>query len=442
MEKILCGVDLGGTKLGVGLMKPDGTMIDSTVVYDHAGKDEAQVVQRIHDVVNELLSKNGLATEDLAGAGVGMPGHLRFRDGVTITCSNFKGFKLKNFPIRRAIQEKLGTRVIVDNDANAQAFAEYHYGAGAGFDTVIFMTISTGIGAGLVLDGKIYRGMTGTAGEVGHTIVNPSSSIVCGCGNKGCLMAQASGSTFPQIVKEKLAQGVTTSLALSASEWDCIDGECLGRGLAEGDELATAVVMENADYVGIGLYNLFQIFNPPVFVLGGGLLNWGPVLSGTDQGKVLLSCPGHAFRSRGDPAGKARTGRRSDGSRGAPPRRRMNKRQRRIIDCLNSSGMTSVRDLARQLDVSAVTIRQDLTFLEDEGFLRRVHGGARLENADDISKRLVINYESKLRIARKAASFVGDNDSILIESGSTNAILVKELGKREGLTIITTRTSS
>jgi DeoR/GlpR family transcriptional regulator of sugar metabolism len=115
----------------------------------------------------------------------------------------------------------------------------------------------------------------------------------------------------------------------------------------------------------------------------------------------------------------------------------MNKRQRRIIECLNSSGGTSVRELALQLEVSAVTIRQDLTLLEDEGFLRRVHGGARLQNADDISKRLAINYENKLRIARKAASFVGDRDSILIESGSTNAILVKELGKREGLTIIT-----
>ncbi len=116
----------------------------------------------------------------------------------------------------------------------------------------------------------------------------------------------------------------------------------------------------------------------------------------------------------------------------------MNKRQRRIIDCLNTIGKTSVQELARQLDVSAVTVRQDLTLLEDEGFLKRVHGGAVLENADDISKRLVINYEKKLRIAHKAASFVGDHDSIMIESGSTNAILVKELGAREALTIITT----
>ncbi|MGO9410355.1 MAG: DeoR family transcriptional regulator [Spirochaetia bacterium] len=116
----------------------------------------------------------------------------------------------------------------------------------------------------------------------------------------------------------------------------------------------------------------------------------------------------------------------------------MNKRQRRIIDSLNGNAMTSVRDLAHQLRVSAVTIRQDLTLLEDEGFLKRVHGGAVLESADDISKRLVVNYEKKQRIALAAASYVKEGESILIESGSTNAILVKELGKRQGVTIITT----
>ena len=115
----------------------------------------------------------------------------------------------------------------------------------------------------------------------------------------------------------------------------------------------------------------------------------------------------------------------------------MNKRQRRIIDSLSGNTMTSVRDLSRTLRVSAVTIRQDLTLLEDEGFLKRVHGGAVLESADDISKRMVVNYDRKQRIARTAAGFVQEGESILIEAGSTNAILVKELGKREDVTIIT-----
>jgi len=116
----------------------------------------------------------------------------------------------------------------------------------------------------------------------------------------------------------------------------------------------------------------------------------------------------------------------------------MNRRQRRIIDYLSSGGKTAVVDLARQFGVSAVTIRQDLNTLEAEGFLKRVHGGAALQDADDIPRRLLVNYEKKLAIARKAASYVAENDTILIESGSTNAILVKELGKRNNINIITT----
>jgi DeoR/GlpR family transcriptional regulator of sugar metabolism len=116
----------------------------------------------------------------------------------------------------------------------------------------------------------------------------------------------------------------------------------------------------------------------------------------------------------------------------------MNRRQRNIIDSLSVDSRKSVSDLAATLGVSAVTIRQDLNYLEEEGFLKRVHGGAVLQNADDISKRLVVNYDRKAAIARKAASFVADNDTILIESGSTNAILVKELGRKGNVNIITT----
>ncbi len=274
-KKLLCGVDLGGTKLAACLMTPEGRIVDKEVVYDHVGKDEMQVVRRIRDLVRTLLARGGRGVEDIEGIGVGFAGHLRFRDGVTITTSNYKGFKIKNFPLRSAVEEHFPTRVIVDNDANAQALAEYLFGAGAGYDSMIFVTFSTGIGAGIVLDGKLYRGMTGTAGEVGHMIVNPESDFLCGCGNHGCLMAHASGLALPQAVRRKREQRVKTTLRLTEAEWAEIDGKTIGEGLAAGDELSRAVVLEFADYAGIGLYNLFQIFNPNVFVIGGGLLSWG-----------------------------------------------------------------------------------------------------------------------------------------------------------------------
>ncbi len=227
-----------------------------------------------------------------------------------------------------------------------------------------------------------------------------------------------------------------TWLSLSEAEWERIDGKTLGGGLAAGDELSPAVVLEFADYVGIGLYNLFQIFNP-------GRIR--PRRRPAELGDLYLERIRKKFDELVrdmlfDPVqilpSKARTGRWRNGSRGATPREGMNKRQRRIIDCLNGSGMTSVRPRA-----AARRVRRDHPPGPDtpggRGFLKRVHGGAVLESADDISKRLVVNYESKQRIARAAASFVEEGESILIESGSTNAILVKELGKREGLTIIT-----
>ncbi len=273
--KLLCGVDLGGTKLAACLMTPEGRLVDKEVVFDHVGRDEMQVVRRIRDVVNALLDRRKITPADLEGIGVGFAGHLRFRDGVTITTSNYKGFKIKNFPLRRAIEEHFPTRVVVDNDANAQGLAEYLFGAGAGYGSMIFVTFSTGIGAGIVLDGKLYRGMTGTAGEVGHMIVEPGSDLLCGCGNRGCLMAHASGLALPQVVRRKREQGVRTTMALSEAQWAAIDGKTIGEGLAAGDELSREVVLEFADYAGIGLYNLFQIFNPNVFVIGGGLMSWG-----------------------------------------------------------------------------------------------------------------------------------------------------------------------
>jgi glucokinase len=274
-EELLGSVDLGGTKLSVGLVRQDGRVLDKVVAYDHNRKTEPQLVGQICGLVRGLLAARGLSERDLLGVGMGFAGHVRFRDGVVITTSNFPGFKMKNFSIRAALEEELGMRVVLDNDANAQAYAEFCFGAGRGYESMIFLTVSTGIGAGLVLGGRLYRGMTGTAGEFGHTIVNPHSDIRCGCGNYGCLMSHASGLVLPQLVKKKLDQGVSTSLP--PAQLEAADGRLLKQGLEAGDELCRQVIVECADYVGIGVYNLFQIFNPPVIVLGGGLINWGSI---------------------------------------------------------------------------------------------------------------------------------------------------------------------
>jgi glucokinase len=143
---------------------------------------------------------------------------------------------------------------------------------------MVFVTVSTGIGAGIIIDSRLYRGVNGTAGEIGHTIVNPHSTIRCGCGNYGCLMAHASGLALPQVVRDKLARGRHPgSIDLKSLQDHELTGEVIKRGLDAGDPLCREIVTEYADYLAIGLHNLYQSFNPGLIVLGGGLTEWGPV---------------------------------------------------------------------------------------------------------------------------------------------------------------------
>ncbi|MEI7769796.1 MAG: ROK family protein [Chloroflexales bacterium] len=271
MEPWLCGVDFGGSKLAVGLVSGDGRLKDKIVVYDHIGRTEQQVVAYTAEIIWTLLRQNHLDISQVEGIGVGFAGHVSHSEGIIITTSNMHGFK--TFALRDALQERIPLRVSVDNDANAQAYAEFTYGAGRGHNDMIFMTVSTGVGGGIIINRKLYRGVAGTAGEFGHMIINPGLPVQCGCGNYGCLMASASGLMLPKVVEHYLAQGISTHL--ESSQLATIDGHLLKAGAAAGDELCMRVIDVYARAIGVGVYNLFQIFNPPIIILGGGLMNLG-----------------------------------------------------------------------------------------------------------------------------------------------------------------------
>lgn len=274
MKKILCGVDIGGTKLSTALIRQDGELIDKCIDCDHIDKPEAQLVDQIVANINRLVRDNGFQESDLLGIGIGCAGHIRFRDGVIITTSNLKGYK--NYPLRDNVQRHFGVPVILDNDANAQAFGEFRFGAGKGYDGMVFLTISTGIGAGIIIDHRLYRGLTGTAGEFGHMIVEPKSELTCTCGNRGCLMACACGMALPHLFKKKISEGMISRLNLPHDfNYDKVDGKLLKQGLDIDDPVSKEIILDSAFYVGIGIYNIFQALNPPLIVLGGGLLSWG-----------------------------------------------------------------------------------------------------------------------------------------------------------------------
>jgi glucokinase len=278
MKSFLCGVDIGGTKLSVGLVTDEGVVVDQLTVHDHVKKAPDAIVAQIAALVAQLLAQNSLRESQLRGIGVATAGHLRFRDGTLITMSNLEGFR--GYPIRDKLQARFTVPVVVDNDANAQAFAEYKFGAGRGFPDLVFLTISTQIGAGIVLGGQMFRGMTGTAGEIGHTIVDPLSDLECPCGNKGCLIAVASSVNLAK----------TYARLRGSAPSEVVDGPYIKRGLETGDEASQQLVAQYADYLGIALYNLFQIFNPNAIVLGGGLTSWGtPFFEGIERKFKVLA---------------------------------------------------------------------------------------------------------------------------------------------------------
>lgn len=270
MKNILCGVDIGGTKLSVALVNCDGKLIDKIVVLDHIEKGR-DMVQYIVELIQILLHNQNINKENLEGIGMCFAGHINYRDGVVITTSNMEG--MAGFRLRDVIQEQFNVRVILDNDANAQAYAEFKYGAGVGCSNMVFVTISTGIGGGIIINNKLYRGRYGTAGEFGHTIIDAHSEIQCTCGNFGCFMACASGLFLPQIFNMYLAKGFKTKL--NTTKFSVFNGKLLKDGLDQNDEICIKIVNDYANYIGIGVYNIFQIFDPQVIILGGGLMNLG-----------------------------------------------------------------------------------------------------------------------------------------------------------------------
>jgi len=274
MNKIYCGVDIGGTKCSIALINEKGEILDKIYTCAHVDKAEEDRIHLLVDHIKEIFSRNQLKESDLPGIGIGCAGHIRFRDGVIITTSNLKGFK--NYPLKEKFQAHFDIPVVVDNDTNAQALGEYKFGAGQGFDDMVFVTVSTGIGAGIIINKQLYRGTTGTAGEFGHSIVEPGSELTCTCGNKGCLMACACGLALPHLFEKKLKEGKKSTLKLPPNFiMSRMSGQVLKQGLDMGDPVSMEVISDSGYYVGLGLYNLFQILNPPLIVLGGGLTNWG-----------------------------------------------------------------------------------------------------------------------------------------------------------------------
>ena len=275
--RFVLGVDLGGTKISVGAMRADGVgeaLLRSEPTRAEQGADAvvARIATMIEAVMGETNAAHGVTRGQFAGVGIGSPGPLDRARGIVITTPNL-GWH--DFPLRDRVAEAVRLPATLDNDANCATLGEWWLGAARGGRNVVGMTIGTGIGGGLILDGKLYHGSSDAAGEIGHTSID-STGRRCKCGNYGCLEAYASGPAIAERAREALAGGeVSQMLALAGGDPAALTAQHVYEASKAGDFIAREVVRETARFIGTGVANLLNIFNPDIVVLAGGVAQAG-----------------------------------------------------------------------------------------------------------------------------------------------------------------------
>lgn len=276
----IIGVDLGGTNIAFGAMTADGSQqFAMHAVPTHAELGADGVVARINEGIERVIAQTSAATgaprKSFLGAGIGSPGPLDRERGIVIITPNL-GWR--DFPLLDRVRNVVRLDLTLDNDANCATLGETWLGAAKGARHVVGLTIGTGIGGGLILDGKLYHGASDVAGELGHATID-STGRRCGCGNYGCLEAYASGPAIAQRAREALAGGEPSILpAMVGSDLSRITAATIYEASSKGDPLAMQVVRDTARFLGTGLANLLNIFNPEVAVLAGGVAQAGEAL--------------------------------------------------------------------------------------------------------------------------------------------------------------------
>lgn len=270
MKKFVIGLDLGGTKITAASSDLKGNIIYKYTVPTKSNEGEKSVLDRIIFLTDYVIKKSQLLLKDILCITIGSPGPLDVKKGIILNTPNLP---FKNFNIVDPISRKFMIPVILDNDGNVAAIGEYRFGAGYGTKNMIFITISTGIGAGAILNGRIYRGNTGNALEIGHMTLDKNGPR-CNCGNYGCAEALCSGTAIAKKAKKAIENKETTSL----SKYEIITAKDVFKEAELGDVVSKRIIDNALNYLGIFISNILNCFDPEVVVLGGGVCNAGSII--------------------------------------------------------------------------------------------------------------------------------------------------------------------
>jgi len=241
-DRYIIGIDAGGTKVAYGLFDCDGKIIDRRQHATDADTDGAAFSDVLIENIKELIKSNDLSFERLAGVGVGMPSFIKSDTGYVYRTSAMTG--IKEFAMRDYLEARLPVRIVLDNDANAAALAEHRYGAGRGNRHMVYVVIGTGFGSGIIIDGKVFSGSYGAAGECGHMLATADEGLMCGCENKGCYMSYIAGRLLPQRVRLGLDEGIKSELTP-----ETVCGKRLLAAYEKGDALALKLIDQMAHYI-------------------------------------------------------------------------------------------------------------------------------------------------------------------------------------------------
>lgn len=267
MTKSLVGIDIGGTKIATCVMRKDGEVIAQEEVPTKAKEGPKAVISRIKDTVYHVLDQGQVAKDDVEAIGVGMPGPLDIKKGLVKNPPNLPGWI--DIPLTKILEEEFQLPVVLENDANAAVLGEKYYGIGKGIENIVYITVSTGIGVGVIVDGKLLKGEVGNGTEAGHTTIN-FGGPKCGCGNYGCWEAYASGTSLARFARDGIARGENTIIKDLAKD-DEVKAEHVFLAAKKGDKFAKELVEDEGFYLGVGLANVVNMFNPKLIVIGGGL---------------------------------------------------------------------------------------------------------------------------------------------------------------------------
>lgn len=265
MKEVIAGIDIGGTKIAIALETLGGERVVSLRLPTEVEIGAYRIVENISRVITEILEEKRFT---LAAIGIGCPAPLDIEKGLVMSPSNLRDWD--DFPIVKLFEERFNVPVVLDNDANTAALGEYVHGAGRGFSNIVYITVSTGIGGGIILGGEILHGVSAGAGELGHTIVQPGG-VRCNCGSTGCLETICAGVHIARRARERLEKGEPSLMNEMIADINEVTAKTVVEAVRQGDKLAVEIWEETCRFLAIGIGNSITLLAPEAVVIGGGI---------------------------------------------------------------------------------------------------------------------------------------------------------------------------